>query len=121
MDALEVIALIFSVLILVKIGLFLVKPKLLFKFAEKLLHHKPLVGVIYGTLALITGYYLYSHLMVTTIAATVAFAALLFGISYLPYYPTLLQMKKLSTPKQFLIPILLWVAVALFTLYHLFR
>jgi hypothetical protein len=123
MTALEMIATIFALLILVKIVVVLVNPQLwLKKVAEPLLTNPPLARSVYGVLALVVGYYVFRSLDITEVAAVMAFTALVVGLGMLPYAKGLLKVaEEISATRSNLLrnawlPIVTWVVIALWVL-----
>ena len=123
MIALEVIATIFAILILVKISVVLINPQVwMKKVAEPLLGNPPLATAIYGILAIVVGYFVFANLTVVEVAAVMAFTALLFGLGMLPYARAMLKIAEdMSANRSVLLqnawlPIVIWVFIALWVL-----
>jgi hypothetical protein len=123
MTALEMIATIFSLLIVVKIAVVLVNPQLwMQKVAEPLLGNPRVATAVYGGLAIVVGYYVFTALEITDIAAVMAFGALVGGLGMIPYAQPLMKIAEeiSATPANLLrkawLPILIWVVIALWTL-----
>ena len=123
MAALDIIATIFALLIVVKIVVVLVKPQLwMKKVAEPLLGNPPLATAVYGILAIVVGYYVFTNLDIIDIAAVMAFTALVTGLGMLPYAQTLLKVaEEMSATRSKLLrnawlPIVIWVVIALWVL-----
>lgn len=128
MAAAEILAGIFAVLILIKIiGIFVVGPLQWMKMAEKVHQHKARVSVIILILVIVVGYFLLSTLSATSLMAVLLFASLLLGMGLLPYSLALLTTGKniLKTRKDLLknfwFVLLVWLFLALWVLYTLFR
>ena len=85
MTAVNVLAAIFAVLVLVKILALLVNPRKVLKFGEGAIHHYALAKFTYLVVIVIAGYYLLQELMVTQIAAVMLVTSLLFGMTMLGY------------------------------------
>jgi hypothetical protein len=123
MTALEMIATIFSLLIVVKIAVVLVNPQLwMQKVAEPLLGNPRVATAVYGGLAIVVGYYVFTALEITDIAAVMAFGALVGGLGMIPYAQPLMKIaEEISATRSNLIrkawlPIVIWVVIALWTL-----
>jgi len=123
MAALEIIATIFALLILVKIVVVLVNPQLwMKKVAEPLLGNPPLATAVYGILAVVVGYYVFTDLDITDVAAVMGFTALVMGLGMLPYAQALLKVaEEMSATRSKLLrnawlPIVIWVVIALWVL-----
>jgi len=123
MAALDIIATIFALLIVVKIVVLLVNPQLwMKKVAEPLLGNPLLATAVYGILAIVVGYYVFTNLDIIDIAAVMAFTALVTGLGMLPYAQTLLKVaEEMSATRSKLLrnawlPIVIWVVIALWVL-----
>jgi hypothetical protein len=123
MSALEMIATIFALLIVVKIAVVLVNPHVwMTKVAEPLLGNPRVATAVYGGLAIVVGYYVFTALEITDIAAVMAFGALVGGLGMIPYAQPLMKIAEeiSATPANLLrkawLPILIWVVIALWTL-----
>jgi len=123
MTALDIIATIFALLIVVKIVVLLVNPQLwMKKVAEPLLGNPLLATAVYGILAIVVGYYVFTNLDIIDIAAVMAFTALVTGLGMLPYAQTLLKTaEEMSATRSKLLrnawlPIVIWVVIALWVL-----
>jgi hypothetical protein len=123
MTALEIIATIFALLILVKIAVVLVNPQLwMKKVAEPLLGNPPLATAVYAILAIVVGYYVFTNLGITEVAAVMAFTALVVGLGMLPYAKALLKISEdISVTRSNLLrnawlPIVIWTVIALWVL-----
>lgn len=123
MTALEVIATIFAILVLVKIVVVVINPRLWIKnVAEPLLGNPPLATAIYAILAIVVGYFVFSRLPVTDVAAVMLFTALVTGIGLMPYArPVLKIAEEISATRSTLLrkawlPIVIWVGIAFWVL-----
>lgn len=123
MTALEVIATIFAILVLVKIVVVVINPRVwMKKVAEPLLGNPPLATAIYAILAIVVGYYVFERLPVTHVAAVMLFTALVMGIGLMPYaHPVLKIAEEISATRSTLLrkawlPIVIWVGIALWVL-----
>jgi len=127
MTAVNVLAAIFAVIVLVKIAALLVNPKKVLKLGEGAIHHFALAKFTYLVLIVITGYYLLQELMVTQIAAVMLFTSLLFGMTLLGYDEHFLRFYKAIAKdrnqiiSRAWIPVLIWVVLAAWVLAVLIR
>ena len=127
MSAIDVLAVIISLLILVKIGvIFLAGPKVWIKVPQFLLKYKQVTVLVYSLGVLVTGYYLLAALSVTEVMAAVLFSSLLLGVSLVPYYDTILKasQKELqdrkSVIRKFWMQLIFWVILAVVALWQVF-
>jgi hypothetical protein len=123
MSALEIIATVFALLIVVKIAVVLVNPQLwMQKVAEPLLGNPRVATAVYGILAIVVGYYVFTSLDIIDIAAVMAFGALVGGLGMIPYAQPLMRIAQeiSATPANLLrkawLPIVIWVVIALWVL-----
>ena len=127
MAAVEVLAGIFAVLILIKImGIFIVGPRKWMKMAEAVHQHKARVFILILILILVVGYFVLSALSVISLMALLLFASLLLGMGLLPYSAVLLTAGKkilatrVDVLRNFWFVLLVWLFLALWVLYTLF-
>ncbi len=127
MTALEVIATIFAIFVLVKIVVVLVNPRLwMEKVAKPLLGNPPLASAVYAGLALVTGYVVLASLNIVDVFAVMLFTAFLMGLGVLPYAEAMLKIaeEKSATRAELLrnawLPIVIWTVLALWVLTTVF-
>lgn len=123
MTALEVIATIFAIVVLVKLVVVLINPRLWMEHVAKpLLGNPPLATAVYATLAIVVGYFVLANLDITDVAAVMAFTALVTGLGMIPYAKTLLKAaEEMSATRSDLLrnawlPIVIWGVIALWVL-----
>lgn len=128
MGAIDVLAVIFSLLILVKISVILIAgPKVWMRVPQILLKYKQMMVLVYSLGILITGYYLFTALSVTELMAALLFCLLLLGVSLVAYYECILKtaQKLMSTRKsvlkQFWLQLIFWTVLAVLVLWEVFR
>lgn len=127
MNPIDVLAIIASVLVLTKIGvLVLIGPKTWMKVPQFLLKQKKATILVYYLAVLVSGYFLLKVLTLAELMAAVLFSALLIGVGLIQHYEGIVQMVQKSLPnresvlKKFWLQIIVWVALAVLTLYHVF-
>ncbi len=122
MEIIEILALIAAVLLLIKVIVNLVKPKLAIKKAEKILKNEALAIGLYIALAVIVGYVIISALGIVTAFAAALFGASLVGLTLIMYPQEVLKLarKILKDRKRMIFPMIVWVVLALWTLYELY-
>lgn len=123
MGALEVIAVIFALIILVKLILVLiVKPKPIIKLAEKIYKQTVLISVCYIIILAVVAYFLFAELNIIQIAAAGLFGILLYGFILIQYPKELLKFSEevLKDKQKAWLPWLFFVALALWVLYTVF-
>ena len=120
MTALETMATIFAVAILVKLAVVVIDVRSWYRIVGPIYKHQNSALIIYLITAAITGYYIFTNLDIIDIAAIMLFTSLLMGIGFVPYSKTLLKLKdeviragiSKSWPS-----IVIWVGLAVATLY----
>lgn len=127
MNVVDVLAVIISLLILVKISIILLAwPKIWIKIPQFLMKYKQVTVFVYSLGVLVTGYYLLTTLSVTEVMAAVLFSSLLLGVSLVPYYDTILKASHKALPnrksvvRKFWMQLIFWVILAVATLWEVF-
>ena len=123
MTALEIIATIFAIFVLVKMVVVLIDPQIwMKKVAEPLLGNPRLATTVYGVLAIVVGYYVLTRLYIVDVAAVMLFTALVMGVGMMPYSKALLRIaEEMSATRADLLrnawlPIVIWTVIALWVL-----
>lgn len=123
MTALEIIATIFAIFVLVKIVVVLIDPQIwMKKVAEPLLGNPRLATAVYLVLAIVVGYYVFASLHIVDVAAVMLFTALVMGVGMMPYSKALLKIAgEMSATRSDLLrnawlPIVIWTVIALWVL-----
>lgn len=123
-NAVEIIALIFAVLVIVKLLVVSFSPKSWLALAKSLYKTPMVLFIVELILAAVVFYYLLIELTVVQIFAAVTLGALLTGMSFAIYgKETIAWGTKLldsNTPKKIWLPILIWLALAVWVLIELF-
>ena len=123
MNAIEILALIFAILILVKLIVIAVHPKGWLNFAKGMTKNTALFTVVYLALAVLVGYYVFSAMSIVNVAAVMLFTSLLIGVAWAPHMKKLLKMRKELTTHMFRrygLSILIWAVFAIIVLIVLF-
>ncbi len=127
MTALEIIATIFALFVLVKMVVVLIDPQIwMKKVAEPLLGNPRLATTVYGVLAIVVGYYVFASLHIVDVAAVMLFTALVMGVGMMPYSKALLKIAgEMSATRSELLrnawlPIVIWTVIALWVLTSVF-
>ena len=122
MEIIEIVALVAAVLLLIKAVVNLIKPKLAIKKAEKILKNEALAIGLYIALAVNVGYVVISALGIVTAFAAALFGASLVGLTLIMYPQEVLKLtrKILKDRNRMIFPMIVWVVLALWTLYELY-
>ena len=124
MTPIEIIALVFAVGVLTKMVFLTVRPKKFLKLTKPMLKHTTELRVVYVIFAVILGWYIFQVYTIVDVAAITMFAALLMGISWLPYSKALTALCDEFVKKEMvwknMLAIVIWVGLALWVLYFMF-
>ena len=121
-SAMEILAGVFAAVILIKVLVNLISPKLSRKRAEKIMKNEALVIGLYVVLVLITGYIVVSALGIVAAFAAVTFGASLVGLSLIVYPKQVLKLTRaiMKDKKRMIFPLIVWAVLTIWTLYALF-
>lgn len=127
MNTVSTLALIFAVLILVKLAVVLINPQAWIKLTDPLWRNNNLTLIICLALAGIVGYFLLQELTIVEVSAVFLFAALLIGAGFVSYPKVLFALKKdvekesgAKILQKNLLTVLIWAAFAIWTLWAIF-
>ena len=121
MPAIEVLATIFAVLVLVKLLLFIFNPQLRIKIVESFFKaNTTLLTVVYLALTAIVGYYVLSSLSIVEVGAVTLFVSGLFGLFFIQYKEIMIKLARESLKSGFLsknwLSLLIWAVIAILVL-----
>ncbi len=123
-NAVEIIALVVSILIIIKLLVISFSPKSWYGLAKSLYKSSIVLFVVELILAVIVFYFLLQSFTIVEIMAVITLGALLTGMSFALYAKETLalasKMLGKGTLKRMWLPILLWLALAVWTLVELF-
>jgi hypothetical protein len=124
--AVELMATILAVGVLIKLVFVLIKPDGYFGFAKSLYSNPMLIRIVFVVLAAITGYYLLQTVSIVTIAAVALFIMLIAGIGIVPYIDEIFSAME-SRPKtaqailsRHWLSFLIWLGIAIWVLITLY-
>ena len=123
MTAIEVIAAICAVFVLIKTALLITVRNKLFKMRQLIMRHSSEAGIIYMILALVVAWYLLQDITIIQLFAAVAFSSLFIGAAFLFAAPQ--SMNIINNTLRDRIPavvwalIVLWIFLALLVLFEL--
>ncbi len=126
MTALEVLATIFAVLILVKLLMIMVNPKAWLGLAEGMFKMRAEITALYAVLAVVIGYFVFTSLSVVQVAAVMLFTSILIALGMFQYSTAILEiMRRTPTtgPEIFRknwLTIIIWMTISIWTLYVVF-
>ena len=124
-NAIEIIALIFAIVIIVKLLIVSFSPRSWWGFAKGLYKTPAILFIVELILAIVVFYYLLQQLAIVQIMAAVTFGALLTGLSFTAYAKETLDLgdkilRSKTLVKRIWLPIVIWFALAVWVLIALF-
>lgn len=123
MTSIEILALIFAVLVLVKLIVILIRPKAWGKFVAVVWSKAGLTMLVCLVLAVITGYYVLNNLSIVEVGAVMLFTSTLMAVAWGPYSKLLLKMKeevlKPGAVQKSWLPIIIWLVLGVWILYSI--
>ena len=125
MSSIEIMALVFAVLIVIKILVVSFSPKSWFNTVKKIYKMPMFLVIVEAILAGIVFYYLLMELTIVQIASAVLLGALLTGLSFAAYAKETLEwgnkiLKSKTLWDKAWLPLLIWLVFALWVLKELF-
>jgi len=126
MNPIEILAVILAVLVLVKLFVFVFNPHIRVKIAKALYEKTVLITFVFLLLAIIVGYFVFARFTIVEVSALLLFASILFGLGLVPYTKGLIEVVEKESESRMTIlkknwpSILIWGAIALWTLYKVF-
>ncbi|MDE0212576.1 MAG: hypothetical protein OXN22_00705 [Deltaproteobacteria bacterium] len=120
MDALEVLAFIFAVVVLVKLAGLLVSPAWWMDTAGAMLNYPRACTWVYAVLAAVVGYIVFTRMDVVEVVSAMLLTSLLMGVALAPYSETILKLGKEMAGEGFgrLWPVMaIWTVIAVWALY----
>ena len=118
MDALEVLAVIFAVMVLVKFAALLISPVSWMNTAGAMLKYPRACTWVYAALAAVVGYFVFTRMDVIEVVSVMLLTSLLLGLG--PYSRTILRLGKEMAGEGFgrLWPSMaIWAGIAVWALY----
>jgi hypothetical protein len=123
MSGKQILAIIFAVLVLVKLAALLIFPGKWLYFGAMLLDHPLMLTLVDLVLLAIVGYYVFASLGLVDIAVVMLFTSLLIGLSLAPYATPMIQfgqsMASIGIGKAW-ISLIIWAAMAVAVLIKVF-
>jgi len=124
MNAVENLALIFAIVVILKMAIILISRKSWEGFAKKIYSKPALLFVVELVLSVIIFYYLLQTLSIVTIMACVLLGAMLTGMSFAffskEFSPIIGKIMKANVLKKAWFLLLIWLALAVWVLVALF-
>ena len=120
MDSLEVLAVIFAVMVLVKFAALLVSPVSSMNTAGAMLKYPRACTLVYAALAAVVGYYVFARMDIVEVVSVMLLTSLLMGVGLGPYSRTILRLGKEMAGEGFgrLWPsMVIWAVIAVWALY----
>ena len=120
MDALEVMALIFAVMVLVKLAGLLFSPAWWMDTAGAMLNYPRACTWAYAVLAAVVGYFVLTRMEIVEVVSAMLLTSLLMGVGVAPYSRTILKLGRETAGEGFgrLWPVMVvWTVIAVWALY----
>ena len=121
MDALEVLAIVFSVMVLVKLAGLLISPASWMNTAGAMLNYPRACTSVYAVLAAVVGYLVLTRMDIVEVVSAMLLMSLLMGIALGPWSRTILRLGKEMAGEGFgrLWPVMaIWAVIAVWALYE---
>jgi hypothetical protein len=119
----KILAVIFALLILVKVAFLLVNPGKWMGIAQTLASHTSEVTIGYLIALAVIGYFIFTSMDIIDVAVVMLFTGLLVGLNLIPYAASLhTTMQKIATVgvSRAWLALLIWVAIAVAVLVRVF-
>lgn len=123
MIAIEILAIIFAGVVLLKLAIIIINPKSLLKVSEAMFKTRIVILAVYLALAVIVGHYVFESLDIIEVAAVMLFTSILIGLGIIPYSEGLLKftremlVSRQEVLRKIWLAILIWLALAVWVLY----
>ena len=120
MDALAILAVIFAVMVLVKLAALLIAPESWMNTAGAMLKYPRACTWVYAVLAAVVGYFVFTRMDVIEVVSVMLLTSLLMGVGLGPYSRTILRLGKEMVGEGFgrLWPYMaIWAVIAVWALY----
>lgn len=120
MSPIEIMALVFALMLLIKIIIVVLNPKALVKTGNAFLGKEGITKFAFLVLTIITGYYLLQKLTIVEVGAAMLFTTFLMAITFFTYWSIMVQVRKKVAKEgvgKAWLSLILWTAVALWILY----
>gem|GEM_PF-364594 len=126
MSTIAILAVIFSLFIIIKISIVLINPHGWLRIANVLLSNTKIMTIAYFILAAIVGYHILRNFSIVQVASVMLFTSLLIGLALIPFSETMFYASEelLGSRRDILCKtwptLLIWLAIAVWTLYEVF-
>jgi hypothetical protein len=122
MTGIEILALIFAVIVIIKAVMLFVSPKSSLRKAKYFFERPALVIGIYIVLLAVTGYIVIPIIGIVNTFAATAFGVSLIALNLAVYPKQAMKLTKiiLKNRKKMILPLIIWTALAVWVLYALF-
>lgn len=126
MHIMEILAVLFAVLTIVKVVVTLRSPSARVEMVEKAAKHKTSMSLLYLALTLLSGYVVIGYLGVVNVAAVMMFTYFMMGFAIMPFIDPFIKATKpyLKDPSALLMKswpsVILWLVLAVWVLVKVF-
>ncbi|MBW2980700.1 hypothetical protein KY360_04770 [Candidatus Woesearchaeota archaeon] len=120
MTAIEVLALIFGLVVLEKMIVGVLWPKVCLKHARRFLKHKTFPVILYLVLAVIIGIYVFNSMSIVQVAAVMLLSWILLALCLVPYSETALKLGQVMLGKDMVkkdwLALAIWAGLAIWAI-----
>ncbi len=122
MNAVEILALIFSLIVIAKLLTLLIFPKIFDKMAKKVPKKAGSLSFLFYGLIILVGYFVLTNINIVTVLASLFFGHMLLGVVFLQYPEVYTSLSKvmLKDKRRLILPFLIYTALSLWALIVLF-
>ena len=120
MDALDVLAVVFAVVVLAKLAGLLISPVSWMNTAGAMLNHPRACTWVYAVLAAVVGYIVFTRMDIVEVVSAMLLTSLLMGVALAPWSRTILTLGKEMAGEGFgrLWPVMaIWAVIAVWALH----
>lgn len=120
MTPIDVLALIFGIVVLEKMIVGVLRPKLCLKHAKKFLKHKTFPVILYLALAVVVGIYVFNSMSIVQVAAVMLLSWILLALCLVPYSETALKLGQVMLGKDMIkkdwLALAIWAGLAIWAI-----
>ena len=122
MTAIEILATVFAVLVLLKLFFIIACPRLWLDLSRRILKNYAVTLTIYALLAVVVSYYILAAIPVIEVAAVMLMTSLWVGLSFIAYPTMVLQLREEMLRQglsRLALPLAIWGLFAIWVLYRI--
>jgi len=122
MGPIEIMAFAFAIMIILKLLVVLFHPKSALKASGAFVGKNALMQFIFLALAVWTGYYIFQYFTIVDVAAIMLFTTFLMAVAFAAYWELVVPLRKkaFQNRHRMWLSVIIWLFLAVWTLYALF-